>query len=30
VSAFMCMFLKHQSDRKNICSISTGVWIAIF
>jgi hypothetical protein len=25
VSAFMCMFLKHQSDRKNICSISTGV-----
>jgi hypothetical protein len=25
VSAFMCMFLKHQSDRENICSVSTGV-----
>jgi len=25
VSAFMCMFLKPQSDRKNVCSVSTGV-----
>ena len=25
VSAFMCMFLKHKSDRDNICSVSTGV-----
>ena len=25
VSAFMCMFLKPQSDRENICSVSTGV-----
>jgi len=25
VSAFMCMFLKHQSDTENICSVSTGV-----
>jgi hypothetical protein len=24
VSAFMCMFLKPESDRKNICSVSTG------
>jgi hypothetical protein len=24
VSAFMCMFLKPQSDRENICSVSTG------
>jgi len=23
-SSFMCMFLKHQSDRENICSVSTG------
>ena len=30
VSAFMCMFLKHQSDRENICSVSTGGWIALF
>jgi hypothetical protein len=30
VSAFMCMFLKHQSDRKNICSVSTGASIALF
>ena len=30
VSAFMCMFLKHQSDGENICSVSTGVWIALF
>jgi len=25
VSAFMCRFLKHQSDGANICSVSTGV-----
>jgi hypothetical protein len=25
VSAFMCIFLKPESDRKNICSVSTGV-----
>jgi hypothetical protein len=25
VSAFMCMFLKPQSDREIICSVSTGV-----
>jgi hypothetical protein len=25
VSAFMCMLLKLQSDRENICSVSTGV-----
>jgi hypothetical protein len=25
VSAFMCMFLKHKSDRENICSVSTCV-----
>jgi hypothetical protein len=25
VSAFMCMFLKHQFDRENICPVSTGV-----
>ena len=25
VSAFICMFLKPQSDRENICSVSTGV-----
>ena len=30
VSNFMCMFLKHQSDRENICSVSTGVWISLF
>ena len=30
VSAFMCMFLKPQADGENICSISTGVWIAFF
>ena len=30
VSAFMCMFLKPQSDRENICSVSTGVWISLF
>jgi hypothetical protein len=23
VSAFMCIFLKHQSDRENICSVTT-------
>jgi hypothetical protein len=23
VSAFMCMFLKHQSHRENICSVPT-------
>jgi hypothetical protein len=26
----MCMFLKPESDRENICSVSTGVWIALF
>ena len=25
VSAFMCMSIKHQSDRENTCSVSTGV-----
>jgi len=25
VRDFMCMFLKTQSDRENICSVSTGV-----
>ena len=30
VSAFMCMFLKHQSDRENICSVSTDCWISLF
>ena len=30
VSAFMYMFLKHQSDRENICSVSTGVCISLF
>ena len=30
VSAFMSIALKHQSDRENICSVSTGVWIALF
>jgi hypothetical protein len=25
VSVFMCVLLKHQSNRKNICSVSTGV-----
>jgi hypothetical protein len=25
VSAFMCMFLKLESDREYICSVSTGV-----
>jgi len=25
VSACMCMLLKYQSDRENICSVSTGV-----
>jgi hypothetical protein len=30
VSVFMCVLLKHQSNRKNICSVSTGVWIARF
>ena len=30
VSAFMCMFLKTQSDREYICSVSTGVWISLF
>ena len=24
VSAFMCMFLKPQPDRENICSVKTG------
>ena len=24
VSNFMCMFLKHQSVRENVCSVSTG------
>jgi uncharacterized metal-binding protein len=30
VSAFMCMFLKQQSDTENICSVSTGVLISLF
>jgi hypothetical protein len=30
VSAFICMFFKHQSDRENMCSVSTGVCIALF
>ena len=30
VSAFMCMFLKHKSERENICSVPTDVWIALF
>ena len=30
VSAFMCMFRKPQSDGENICSVSTGVCIALF
>jgi len=30
VSAFMCMFLKPQSDRQDICSVSTGDWISLF
>jgi hypothetical protein len=30
VSAFTCMLLKHQSDGENICSVSNGVWIALF
>ena len=30
VSSLMCMFLKSQSDRENICSVSTGVWISLF
>jgi hypothetical protein len=31
VSAFMCMILKHQFDRKkNNCSVSNGVCIALF
>jgi len=25
VSNFICMFINHQSDRENICSVSTGV-----
>jgi len=30
VSAFMCMFLKPESDREYICSVSTGVCISLF
>jgi len=30
VSAFMCMFLKAESDREYICSVSTGVCISLF
>jgi hypothetical protein len=30
VSVFMCVFLKTQIDRDNICSVLTGVWIALF
>ena len=30
VSAFMCMFLKRQSDRENICSVWTDCWISLF
>jgi len=30
VSNFMCMLINHQSERKNICSISTGALIALF
>jgi hypothetical protein len=30
VSALIRMFLKHQSNRENICSLSTGVWIVLF
>jgi hypothetical protein len=29
VSAFMCMFLKHQSHRENICSVPTDGWISL-
>jgi hypothetical protein len=29
VSAFMCIFLKHQSDRENICSVTTDGWISL-
>ena len=30
VSAFMCMFLKPQSDTQDIRSVSTAVWISLF
>jgi hypothetical protein len=30
VSAFMCMFLKHQSDRETLCSVSSNGWIVLF
>ena len=30
VSTFMSMFLMFQSDGLNVCSVSTGVWIAFF
>ena len=30
VSNFMCMFLEAHSDGENTCSVSTGVWIALF
>jgi len=30
VSAFMCMFLKPESDGEYICSVSTGVCISLF
>jgi len=30
VSAFMCLFLKHQSDREILCSVSTNGSIVLF
>jgi hypothetical protein len=30
VSAFICMFLKPQSNAVHICSVSFGGWIALF
>jgi len=30
VSAFMYMFHMHESDRENICPVSTNGWITLF
>jgi hypothetical protein len=30
VSAFICMFLKSQSNAVHICSVSNCGWIALF
>jgi hypothetical protein len=30
VSGFMCIFIKPQSDRENICSVLTFGWNAVF